>query len=308
MKLLVSAEPWLTARLTASELRLLSRQGFVSSERLASGRPVYKLRFRAAAGRQRVLYVGVNQQHAEDLRRHLQTLQRARFERRELQRLWIESRGTLRRWRSVLAPLLLPHGYVFHGFILRRSHDASLVRHQHPLGPARALGSPPHVLHSNEPATSSRRLTDSTPSAPRTRGPRTRRPAAEPPQLRPGCGQHGHVPPGPPPATFAGKPHDPGRCARPAGAPVAPDQSVPPAQPLRRQHDAFALSLEQVGETARASRRRERTPDHLIPTADKAGRQRAPPDRAGDSARAGVPRKTERFLRQGSKSRTAPPR
>ena len=111
---------WLAQRLSKPERALLSRRGFVSSERLASGSICCKLRFRDLHQRQRVVYIGTNQQLAAALRAELHRLQSTRRERRARRRLVRRARRLLRTTKEQLQRDVSRRGFEFHGYALRR--------------------------------------------------------------------------------------------------------------------------------------------------------------------------------------------
>jgi hypothetical protein len=109
-------------RLTAKELKSLSRQGFVCSES-RGGRIYYKLRFRCA-GRQKVRYIGAHAQTARQIQEELETLQRQRRLALELSRLTRLANRTRREAKARLQPLLRAAGYTFHGHEIRRTRKS----------------------------------------------------------------------------------------------------------------------------------------------------------------------------------------
>src|SRR4051812_8701843 len=93
---LTCASAWLLERLGADGLARLSRQGFVHSHALPSGRMCYKLRHRDAHRRQRVLHIGVNPSLAEAVQAELLRRQ-APMRRRRLMRELVRDARTLLR-------------------------------------------------------------------------------------------------------------------------------------------------------------------------------------------------------------------
>ena len=82
-----TAAEWLELRLTPDDLVQLSHQGFVGSSVLPSGAKCFKLRFRNADGRQRVVYLGVDSSLARGVARELVRRQSAIRRRRHLNQL-----------------------------------------------------------------------------------------------------------------------------------------------------------------------------------------------------------------------------
>lgn len=100
-----------------TDLAELTRQGFVSGERRRH-RMYFKLRFRRA-GQQIVRYVGDAVQAAV-VANELKTLQAARLAHHELSKFDRDARQILRKQVAVLEPLMLGHGFRFHGRAIRK--------------------------------------------------------------------------------------------------------------------------------------------------------------------------------------------
>ena len=114
------------ARLTLSEAErhALARQGFVAVER--RGRRCYfKLRFRAAGGRQCVRYLGSDPAVAAQVRQVLDRLQHPRRQARAVKQWTRHARRLLRASKLAAAPAVHALGYRFHGFALRRPRAAA---------------------------------------------------------------------------------------------------------------------------------------------------------------------------------------
>jgi hypothetical protein len=116
---LIDAAAWLQARLAPADLARLSSQGFVSAGPLPSGAACYKLRYRGADGRQRVLYLGVDQRLAMAVAADLKRRQRTIRWDRTVRRLVRQARSVLRR-QKLLEPLLAEVGWRLHGRDYRR--------------------------------------------------------------------------------------------------------------------------------------------------------------------------------------------
>jgi hypothetical protein len=128
----MTADDWLDKRLTTDDQRLLARQGYVAAERLPSGRLIYKLRFRDASRRQRVLYVGGDARLAGALEQLLGERQAQRRVKAELRRAMAAALAAQRQARAALAPQLAAHGYRFHGFHVRRTRGCASAVPQSP--------------------------------------------------------------------------------------------------------------------------------------------------------------------------------
>jgi hypothetical protein len=120
------ASQWLTARLSATELAALGRQGFVSVERPARGRPRAKLRFRVR-GRQRVIYIGVDEALVAALAAELRRRQQTRRSVRNARTVAQECRRRRRQWRAELGPQLAESGFHLHGYELRRRRPSHIT-------------------------------------------------------------------------------------------------------------------------------------------------------------------------------------
>ena len=105
--------------LTAEDYLALRRQGCVCSED-RRGTIYYKLRFRAADGRQRVRYLGSDPAVAESIRHELQHLQATRRSRAELSRRHREARKLLRQVKQNLAEAIASQGFFWHGLAIRK--------------------------------------------------------------------------------------------------------------------------------------------------------------------------------------------
>jgi hypothetical protein len=135
----MNAQSWLDKRLAPEQQRLLRRQGFVTAEALPSGRQIYKLRYRDAERRQRVLYIGADAQLAQAVADRVAELQVERRRRAELRRAMAAALVAQRRDRRLLAPVLAEHGFHFHGFTLRRTRGAHQLTPEGPRDPAAEL-------------------------------------------------------------------------------------------------------------------------------------------------------------------------
>ena len=104
-------------RLSDGDYESLATQGFVSRERLPSGRICFKLRFRRNPSKcQSVRYIGTNAAVAGEVRRELAELQMETREHRELKRLRREAFKQLRATKRRLMAILGREGVEFHGF------------------------------------------------------------------------------------------------------------------------------------------------------------------------------------------------
>ena len=103
----------------------MSRQGFVAEERLPSGSTCFKLRFRTEGGRQRVVYIGTDEQVARAIRDALTVMQAERRLERESGEAVREATRVMSSSMKTLAPLFANRGLVFHGRAIRRrrKHD-----------------------------------------------------------------------------------------------------------------------------------------------------------------------------------------
>ena len=110
-------------RLTASELALLRRQGFVGCEERGT-QTVFKLRFRKE-GKQQVRCIP-NAAAAARVRAELASLQAGVQAARQLRKFDRQARRALRDAKRNLAPLLADHGLAFHGLAVRRPRHARM--------------------------------------------------------------------------------------------------------------------------------------------------------------------------------------
>lgn len=113
------AAAWLDQRLSTEEQALLAKCGFVSQERLPSGNVSYKLRFRGNDRRQRVVYIGTNEELAEAVRAEVKRLQSPLRKHRQRRALTANARSVLRVMKGRLEPVLASRGIHFHGYDLR---------------------------------------------------------------------------------------------------------------------------------------------------------------------------------------------
>lgn len=79
---------------------------------------IYKLRFRLG-GRQRVRYLGTNQEEADDVERLVQALQSGRRIKKQLRELDHEVTEKLKTLKQRLSPFLDRAGLKFHGLAIR---------------------------------------------------------------------------------------------------------------------------------------------------------------------------------------------
>lgn len=100
------------------DVPLFCRQGFVATERRTRGW-YYKLRYRRA-GRQVVIGLGSDAARAEAVAQELQYLQALWHARARLKRSMRAARRALRKSKAKLAPVLIGHGYRFHGLEIRK--------------------------------------------------------------------------------------------------------------------------------------------------------------------------------------------
>jgi hypothetical protein len=128
------AAKWLAAKLTPPDLAALARQGFVSEDRLPSGRSRFKLRFRTDDRKQRVLYIGVDAERAAAVRAELARRQGPTRRQRRLERLTREAVRVLRESKRVVEPLLAGTPWHFHGRAVRRRRGVPIGSHG-PSGP-----------------------------------------------------------------------------------------------------------------------------------------------------------------------------
>lgn len=106
-----------TLRLTDEDLETLADQGFVCAERRGD-RTYYKLRFRRGR-RQVVRYLG-GPVRAAAVQQELAVLQAEKHAMQELTARVKFANKLLRDAKRTLAPVLLAHGFVFHGLAIRR--------------------------------------------------------------------------------------------------------------------------------------------------------------------------------------------
>jgi hypothetical protein len=111
--------------LSGADLVALETQGFVSAERLPSGRVCHKLRFRRDQRKQQVRYIGVDKAKADQVRHELEQLQAGRRLDRRQRRLAGEARSLLREVKRRLTPHLAAAGFEFHGHQPRRKRRAA---------------------------------------------------------------------------------------------------------------------------------------------------------------------------------------
>jgi hypothetical protein len=105
-------------RLTEQALAALRTQGFVRAE--PHGRKqIYKLRFRLD-GRQRVRFLGDDEELARAVQDELEKIQREVRDRREFANLRRRTRRTLSESKFALEGLLEEHGFHFHGQAIRK--------------------------------------------------------------------------------------------------------------------------------------------------------------------------------------------
>ena len=112
-------------RLSEADFTALQRQGFVSTERLPSGSPCHKLRFRGDDGKQHVRYIGIDEEAKAKVEQELEELQADRRLDRELLRLTRDARALLREVKRRLTPELAGARVKFHGNELRQTRRSS---------------------------------------------------------------------------------------------------------------------------------------------------------------------------------------
>lgn len=110
---------WQGLGFTAEELTALARQGFVCCEPRGPNSKIFKLRFRLN-GRQKVRYLGTNEDHAQSIQWQLLELQRSTHQHQKLRRVARETRQILTLAKSKLNPLFASAGFDFHGLSIRR--------------------------------------------------------------------------------------------------------------------------------------------------------------------------------------------
>ncbi|QDT73694.1 hypothetical protein [Lacipirellula limnantheis] len=111
---------WLAERLTPAQLKALASQGFVAFHRLPSGARCAKLRYRDAARRQRVLYVGTNEELAAGVVAALAECQSSLRRRRQVRALAQRGASAMRTSVRRLEQPLQQIGWRFHGRQPRR--------------------------------------------------------------------------------------------------------------------------------------------------------------------------------------------
>lgn len=107
-------------QLRPEEFAALRRQGFVRRETRGPRFASFKLRFRAA-GRQRVVYLGIDPATAQRVAMELAWLQRPVRRARELRARVKAARQMARALHRQAAPVLEDLGLRFHGLILRKT-------------------------------------------------------------------------------------------------------------------------------------------------------------------------------------------
>lgn len=122
----------LPAGLTAEDLDALGRNGFVSAEPRKNGMMTYKLRWRVG-GRQRVEYLGSDEQAAARVAAAVAALQGPGRTARALAREVARARAELRRLKAESASTLETLGYRYHGFCLRRTRSPAATRNTTPI-------------------------------------------------------------------------------------------------------------------------------------------------------------------------------
>lgn len=127
----------------SAEQDALKQQGFVAAEYRKGRGPYFKLRYRFR-GHQRVMYLGTDEQLANQVSQELGQMQADRRRDRKLARLTTEARVVLRESKRRLQVELDRHGLTFHGHAIRRSklHRATTVVQG---APADHCGSEPDV-------------------------------------------------------------------------------------------------------------------------------------------------------------------
>ena len=111
------------------ELKSLRNQGFLASEfRVRAGRrwgPYYKLRWRQN-GRQRVLYLGIDENAVSEIRKVLETWQQPVRLEKEVNSLFRRTRRALKSLKDVLTPQICDDGKNWHGYESRRTRKLTL--------------------------------------------------------------------------------------------------------------------------------------------------------------------------------------
>jgi hypothetical protein len=106
-------------RLTAEQLELLKRQGYVECRAAGSALGYWRLRFRQNKSLKSV-YLGGEAARVNQLKRELLDLQAAHHQFGELQRVVRRSTVCIRQWKQQLSPILQACGCHFHGHAVRR--------------------------------------------------------------------------------------------------------------------------------------------------------------------------------------------
>lgn len=110
------------------ELDALRNQGFVAPEyRVRAGRrwgPCYKLRWRQE-GRQRVLYLGIDERAVSEIRAALERWQRTARLHKEVEELFRQTRKSLKSLKNALTPQICVNGKRWHGYETRRPRKPS---------------------------------------------------------------------------------------------------------------------------------------------------------------------------------------
>ena len=112
-----------TLHLSAEELKSLTQEGFVAPEMRGTQR-YYKLRFRIG-GKQRVRYLGSSSAFASGVAGELYELQANKRTLRELDRGARQINAALRASQCLLAPILIPLGFHFHGLRVRKQRTTN---------------------------------------------------------------------------------------------------------------------------------------------------------------------------------------
>jgi len=126
--------------LSAEDLEVLQRQGFISEESRGRGRSYFKLRFRRRDGRQVVHGLGTDRGAVEQIRHELAALQSTCQIDRRLSRLARDARETLRRSKRELEARLAEIGYHFWGSDIRKRRSARLANQAYKLANLEGTG------------------------------------------------------------------------------------------------------------------------------------------------------------------------
>jgi hypothetical protein len=105
--------------LDAEELAALSHNGTIHQEQRGRNTIIFKLRYRLA-GRQRVKYLGTDQNLVAQIQTELNDLQAVHQRNHELRRLGKQARALLRETKQRLLAPLAQAGLKFHGRAIRR--------------------------------------------------------------------------------------------------------------------------------------------------------------------------------------------